>query len=276
MVSLKYISHAVALTMIIPMLLMASSRADSDTSSLSRNEINLDKILKINEHPDKPFSFVVLGDSRSNPDIFARIADLINSLEPDFVLHLGDIAINGLTSEFDEVMPIFDKVKSPLIAVIGNHDLSDGRNIKSNFYKYFGQCELTFDVHNIRFILADNSLGYLKKSQCKRIRKDLDTGGTRMLFMHAPPDGPYPKHNFEGGARELVDTITDTGCEYAFFSHIHGYDHRMIGKNCHAYITGGGGAELNGYGIAAEIHHVLLVTVSGNNINVRMIPLSKE
>jgi predicted phosphodiesterase len=276
MVSLKYISHAVALTMIIPMLLMASSRADSDTSSLSRNEINLDKILKINEHPDKPFRFVVLGDSRSNPDIFARIADLINSLEPDFVLHLGDIAINGLTSEFDEVMPIFDKLKSPLVAVIGNHDLSDGKNIKGNFYNYFGQCELTFDVHNIRFILADNALGYLKKSQCEKIREDLDTGGIRMLFMHAPPDGPYPKHNFEGGARELVDTIIDTSCEYAFFSHIHGYDHRMIGENCHAYITGGGGAELNGYGIAEEIHHVLLVTVSGNNINVRMIPLSKE
>jgi hypothetical protein len=79
-----------------------------------------------------------------------------------------------------------------------------------------------------------------------------------------------------GGAKELLDIIRQTGCEYAFFAHIHGYDKRTIEGKCTAYITGGGGAEINGYGISQEIFHVLYVTVKDREIEIKMVPLPKE
>ena len=161
---IRAVSHIV-LALLICLVFIPHLLADSDASTISRNQISLDRILKLHKKPYKPFSFVVLGDSRSNPDKFKKIAELSNSLKPDFVLHLGDIAIHGLSAEFDEVMPIFDMINAPLIAVIGNHDVSKGKNAKANFIEYFGQCDFTFDIQNIRFILEDNSLGYLKKSQ---------------------------------------------------------------------------------------------------------------
>lgn len=271
-----YKSSIIFLSVLICLTLMSSSYAETDKSTMSRNLVNLDKILELNKHPHKPYSFVVMGDSRSNPHRFKRIANLANSLEPDFIIHLGDIAIHGLNSEFDEVMPIFDSINAPLIAVIGNHDLTKEKPIRANFIKYFGKCDLTFDIQNVRFILEDNSLGYLKKSQNERIKADLDSNKIRMMFMHVPPMGPYPKHAFEGGSVEFIRNIKHTGCEYAFFAHIHGYDYRMIGERCHSYITGGAGAELNGHGFAQEIDHVLYVTVDGSSINVKMIPLNKK
>lgn len=250
--------------------------AEDSQRSVSRNEINLESILKLNDSDDVRFSFVVLGDSRSYPERFKKIARLINSLNPDFVIHLGDIAVNGKVTEFETAIEIIDSIKAPLIAVAGNHDISKTKPVKKNFLRFFGECEITFEINRIRFILVDNSYGYLKNSQIKRIESDLPFNGVRMIFMHAPPAGPYPEHNFEGGADKLVNAIMESGCEYAFFSHIHGYDFRMIGDKCNAFISGGGGAELSGRGIAREIHHVLHVTVEGRKIDVRMIPLRKE
>jgi predicted phosphodiesterase len=266
----------ILLSLILTLLAIPLSATASEKSTLSRNEIALEKILALNNRQDDSFRFVVMGDSRSFPAQLKKTAEVVNSLNPDFAIHLGDIAINGKSEEFNLVMPLFDSIKSPLIAVAGNHDRSKGKNSGANFMKYFGRCEFTFEVKNVRFVTVDNSPGVLKKPQNERIKADLKSDKVRMLFMHAPPSGVYPKHNFKGGAADLVSIIRQSECDYSFFGHIHGYDHRMIGDKCHAYITGGAGSELNDWGVARKkLYHVLLVEVNGRDVKVTTVPVPK-
>ena len=248
----------------------------SEASALriyGRNDANLEKILGIKNDPQKPLRFVVLGDTRSDMKTFSKIINLTNSLKPDFVIHTGDMVEKGGESEYSKIVPYFDRFESPLLTVPGNHDISRSKKPFKNFENYFGSCEMVFDLCGVRFILVDNSEGHLTKTQLNAIDKNLVSQNIRMLFMHVPPKPPWLDHTFQNGAKELVNIIKTTGCEYAFFGHVHGYDHRMIGEKCNGYITGGGGAELNGHGFAEEIYHVLLVTVDNGKVDVQMVPL---
>lgn len=257
-------------------LFMPTHNISAEEVQKSRNAKALDKILALEDSDKEVLRMVVLGDSRSFPERFKRIIHLINSLEPDFVLHLGDIVERGGAHEYDEIMPLFDMIKAPLIAVPGNHDCTRGKDGKANFRKYFGETNTTFDLRNYRFIMVDNSHGYLSRNQIGKIRDELEIDKTRFVMMHAPPLGPYQNHIFEGGAKEFVELLISSECEYAVFSHIHGYDYRMIGDKCHAFITGGGGAELNGWGEAKEIHHVMLYELSDTGVEWEMVPLEDQ
>jgi len=240
---------------------------------VGRNDHNLEIIQNLKCDSEKPLRFVVLGDTRSNMKIFSEIIELTNSLKPDFIIHVGDIIEKGEKTEYIKILPYFDRFESPLLVVPGNHEISKSTKTLKNFENYFGAREMSFELCGLRFILADNSGGYLSKTQLSAIEKNLKSDKIRMIFMHSPPNPPWPKHTFKNGAKELVNIIKTTGCEYAFFGHVHGYDHRMIGEKCHGYITGGGGAELSGGGFAKEIYHVLLVTVDKGKIEVKMVPL---
>ena len=240
------------------------------------NQKNLQKIAKIQCGKSHPLRFVVLGDSRSNPKIFSQIINLTNSLKPDFVIHTGDIVEKGEKSEFDKVRPLFNQFNAPILAVPGNHDFSFTTKKLNNFTNYFGKNEMIVDICGVRLIMLDNSKGILTRDQLSRLRNDLNTDDIRMIFMHVPPNPPWPQHTFLTGAKDLVNMIKETGCEYAFFGHVHGYDHKMIGEKCNAYITGGAGAELGGQGFAQEIYHVLLVTVDGKKVDVKMVPLEQK
>lgn len=262
--------------LILLFLVLAVNFSVSSSSAATqgkRNEKNLEKILEIPCNHETPLRFVVLGDTRSNPKTFAKIIELTNSLNPDFVIHNGDVVDNGEKKEYDRITPLFDKFKAPVIVVPGNHDITKSKKNLQNFENIFGFNENTFDVQCLRFILVDNSKAILTNNQLTKMENDLDSDKIRIVIMHAPPHPIWPDHNFKAGAERLVNIIKKTGCEYAFFGHIHGYDHRMIGDKCHAYITGGGGAELNGYGLAKEVNHVLLVTVMQRNVKVEMVPL---
>jgi len=240
------------------------------------NQKNLDKISKIRCDESRPLRFVVLGDSRSNPSKFKEIIDLANSLKPDFVIHTGDVVENGDKPEYDKLRPLFNRFNEPFLVIPGNHEINKVTKNLQNYISFFGKTGMLFDLCGVRFILLDNSKGYLTDEQLIRLKTDLKTDNVRMIFMHAPPATIWPEHTFKRNAKGLVDLIKQSGCEYAFFSHVHGYDHRMIGDKCNGYISGGAGAELSGYGFAQEKYHVLLVTVDGKKVNVKMVPLKEK
>ncbi|NOY60131.1 MAG: hypothetical protein GXO75_14545, partial [Calditrichaeota bacterium] len=62
-------------------------RSDNQSSSISTFKCALPK--------QSPLSFVVMGDSRSNPKIFGAISDEVNALNPDLILSVGDLVREG-------------------------------------------------------------------------------------------------------------------------------------------------------------------------------------
>ena len=69
---------------------------------------------------------ITYGDSRSNPEMHRKIAELVAKEAPDFVLHSGDIVGDGRKRElwkpqfFDPIKPYASEI--PLYPVLGNHE----------------------------------------------------------------------------------------------------------------------------------------------------------
>ena len=94
-----------------------------------------------------PIRFVVLTDSHYHPraekdygapkmltrsrEVLDAIPDAVNALEPDFVVHAGDLLCGGSSfnlpthlyeSSVDEVADVLASIKAPFYCVPGNHD----------------------------------------------------------------------------------------------------------------------------------------------------------
>jgi 3',5'-cyclic AMP phosphodiesterase CpdA len=65
-------------------------------------------------------------NKRSYRDSLKKLEQCVEEfrgLKPDFIIQLGDL-INGEFASYDAVLPICDKLPSPLYHVLGNHDLA--------------------------------------------------------------------------------------------------------------------------------------------------------
>lgn len=81
----------------------------------------------------KGMKIVQLSDIHSgsfaNKEAVARGIQLVNAQKPDLVLFTGDL-VNELSSEMDDYMDVFNKVKAPMgvYSTLGNHDYGDYYN----------------------------------------------------------------------------------------------------------------------------------------------------
>lgn len=81
----------------------------------------------------KGIKIVQLSDIHSgsfaNKEAVARGIQLVNAQKPDLVLFTGDL-VNELSSEMDDYMDVFSKVKAPMgvYSTLGNHDYGDYYN----------------------------------------------------------------------------------------------------------------------------------------------------
>lgn len=81
------------------------------------------------------FQFVVFGDTRTRHDLHRKIVDAVGKLEPDFVLHNGDLVADGYdTAQW----PVFFDIERELLRktvffpALGNHERNNAR-----FYEFF-------------------------------------------------------------------------------------------------------------------------------------------
>ncbi|MBC8259724.1 MAG: metallophosphoesterase [SAR324 cluster bacterium] len=179
------------------------------------------------------------------------VVDLLNKLEPDFVIHLGDLVhpIPALKIHQDAVKTacdIFAKLQAKLFAIPGNHDIGDKANgflpapvIDANshhvFEKKWGPLYQSFSNQNSHFICLDTPLmnsGLLReKEQKKWLENELSTAhidGLRIfVFTHYPllicdPEEPDHYDNIDDPARSwLLDLFNQNEVEAVFSGHVH-------------------------------------------------------
>lgn len=71
-------------------------------------------------------NFIALGDNRSHPDVWGRVAQAVAEAGPMFVLHTGDIVVHGLEDSlwdsqcFQPAERLFATI--PTLAAAGNHE----------------------------------------------------------------------------------------------------------------------------------------------------------
>ena len=186
------------------------------------------------------------------------VAHTINTHNPDFVIHLGDIVhpvphLPTYGSASKVAREIMGSLESPSYLVPGNHDVGDKNNPTvpsyiindeyiENFHRHHGPTYYSFDHSDVHFIvinsLALNSGLTEEAEQREWLEADLDKHRGRRIhvFSHYPPylhkpDEPSNYDNLDQPARRwLLDLIEEHKVEAFFAGHVHQFFYKRHGE----------------------------------------------
>ena len=198
------------------------------------------------------------GSGKTGKKVAGMYRDLIervNSMQPEFVIHLGDITHPGPVSpEYGEAARAFHKASEvfsmPYYLVPGNHDIGEkihpalpGIDEKisitthavSQFEKYFGRQYYSFNHGGCLFVIFNTMLlnsGLPEEQEQWGWLEQIfaDNAGSRIfLFAHYPlylssRDEPAHYDNIDEPARSrLIDLIKPCRVEAYYAGHVHNF-----------------------------------------------------
>ncbi|MEN8172903.1 MAG: metallophosphoesterase, partial [Chloroflexota bacterium] len=179
------------------------------------------------------------------------VVQCLNNLQPDFVIHLGDLVhpIPDLKIHEETVKKgrdLFSNIEAKFYALPGNHDIGDKPNAwlpapvvgdKSHliFEKYWGPTYQSFSTETCHFICLDTPImntGFdREKEQRSWLENELLVAKNKSLrifiFMHYPlficePDEPTHYDNIDFPARSwLLEKFSQYNVEAVFSGHVH-------------------------------------------------------
>ncbi len=120
-----------------------------------QNLKNYNKLLPEADEAFKPFRVALIADSHTYYDEFEKQVKYINSRNDfDFVIHLGDVTLSANAREYNWYSDIMNKIKVPVITIIGNHDcLGNGYSI---YNEMFGESNFFFRYRDVKFVMFDD------------------------------------------------------------------------------------------------------------------------
>lgn len=229
------------------------------------------------------FTFIVLGDSRDNDEVFRQTLKKVTAYNPLFILHNGDTVFTGTEGLFTRFLGMIQATTPdiPVFVVIGNHDLT--RKVKEPhsrdlFQRMIGPVHFTLDFPKLdmRIVAVDNAIYKLTPGELQYLDQQLEKGRkVNFAAMHIPPKTErWPKHSFSSGADRLMEILSRRNIAAAFFSHIHFYDEDTI-QGVKYMITGGAGAPLSLYPTTSgkALHHFIVVRVKNGAVTTKVIPV---
>jgi acid phosphatase type 7 len=260
--------------------------------------------------PDEPFTFIVLGDTRSSygdadggcGGSRPRIRDLILGEAPDFVLHTGDLVRGGNEAHYADFFACYRALLKHVVffPTVGNHEYfpRDSSAPIQHFVHYFRyprtearQTWYAFTYGNSRFIQfdADPVVHAPVRWLDEEIAAAEKDPAIEHIFIsfHAPP---YTSGYGPGGfaaprtiSREHIETHAASGKIRAVFTgHIHDYEH-LRKKGIDFVVSGGGGADLwrkrwdnsaRQFSLAfSGRHHYVRVKVTGGSVSFAAVDL---
>ncbi len=200
------------------------------------------------------FMFVAYGDTRSHPEVHAKIISEIVGLHPEFVLQSGDLVAQGKDpAQWAQFTKITEPLRAAHIAYYparGNHDVGPyypnfvsepfDSGDKANKLYY------AFTRHGSRFIMADSMQPYDPSSRQyawlagELARAQKSAVNTFVVFHEAPfsvgPHGPTPE-----AQQYLHPLFVKYQPRAVFCGHDHLY-YRTVRDGVTYIVTGGGGA----------------------------------
>ncbi|MFW5739947.1 MAG: metallophosphoesterase family protein [Myxococcota bacterium] len=233
----------------------------------------------------KPWSFVLYGDSRTDHAAHQSVAQAIDQVPGQFLLHTGDVVSRG---DDDEAWRRFFAIEAgllrdrPLFVTLGNHDMSGRwKRTREDYQRLFGRPSgrtyFSFRWGNVRFYVLD-TMDSFSGAQGEWFRKMLESNreeaGVEHRFVslhHGPfssgPHGPNERFIDDG----LLDALRDGGVELVMSGHDHLYERGEVGALKYI-VSGGAGAPL--YEASRperpskrlSVHHFVHVLVEGARV----------
>jgi hypothetical protein len=226
---------------------------------------------------DGSFRYLVMGDTRSNPDLWPTIWAHIERLDPKpaFVINTGDIVPNGDAREYlDYYIPPLLKTDIPCFVAIGNHDTGQG-NRATEFKYLFGEESLNyyFDYGDCRFIFLDNCTDNLPWEEvlelADRWLSETPDGYRKYVACHKPPTTvkKWAYHAMsDAQSKPFTDLMEKHSVDEVFLGHIHAYSTATL-NGVRYTVSGGGGAGLHDrYGPMGNVHHYVICDVTPSGV----------
>src|SRR5215211_5913114 len=247
------------------------------------------------EGEDSSFGFAVVGDSGSGGKGQSAVADLLRRLEPDLILHTGDVVYPaGQERHYDRrfFMPYRHLIKEvPVFPVLGNHDVrkGDGAAFLKNFHPPLGSPGSTkryysFDWGDAHFVALDSELHYDDKgSSVERqkafLERDLDATDKRLkiAFLHRSPYGSSKHGGDETVRADLEPLFARHRVNLVFAGHDHVYERTVPVEGVTYIVSGGGGKRLYSAGegrltaCSRSAHHAVLGRVEGGQLSLEAV-----
>lgn len=249
----------------------------------TENYLELVKRIQAHAPADAGFSFVALGDTRSNLDMARKVVGAAASEKPAFVLGNGDIVRRGRPEEYlAHHLRLVELIKPlPFITVPGNHEEGPNRDF-GPFIALFGAEQFSFDYGNARFVGINDSRWYgIGPSQLKYLETELSKPGVKYKFVafHVPPrdmsifvDSDEGR-GFRWNAQRLRTLMTAQHVNAVFMGHVHGFAQQTV-DGVKYIVTGGAGANLaERLPEEGRVHNYVVVKVSPETVQYEVVRL---
>lgn len=238
------------------------------------------------------FTFVAMGDSRSNPEIFKKIMEETITENPAFIISMGDLVEQG--GDYKQWHDFFFAVVKdvtcsvPLVSTLGDHE-ANGDN--GELFRYFLRKDepvdkqwFSFDYGNAHII----SLDYRHPEDKEMIDwfiKDITSSEKEwnIVMIHR---GAYNMggHRSEWGRGIWPELFSKYNVDLVFAGHSHIYERFLPVKekgadNAVTYITtGGAGAGLyqavpnrSVMAVTESVNHFVVVNIDKNKLEAKAV-----
>jgi predicted phosphodiesterase len=252
------------------------------------------------DHPERPFAFLVLGDSGSGGEAQRTIAERMLATPADFLLHTGDMVYpRGEPARFDETVfaPYAALLRSrALWPCLGNHDVRTGRGAgwRAAFHTPADnpagdEGYYSFRRGNARFVVLDSNTPAAPGTPQYRFVEDVlarDGAVWKFVTLHHT----LYSSGRHGGREDLRDVLVPLfdrhRVDVVFMGHDHDYERTRPlrggapvapGEGTVYVTTGGGGQALREVGRSAftahaeATHHFVRVAVEGPALRLEMV-----
>jgi predicted phosphodiesterase len=276
-------------------------------SGLSPGSTYYYRVIEIGESPemgrfrtapvgnDSHFTFAVFGDSGKGGKNQLAVAELLERLEPDLILHTGDVVYpRGEERHYERsfFVPYRQLIKEvPVFPSLGNHDVekNNGAVYLKNFHLPHNNQQnsgryYSFDWGNAHFVALDSELYHEDDSDSPEEQKAWLERGLRktrqpwkFVFLHR---GLYSSSN-HGGDEEIREDLEPIFVRHkvdvVFSGHDHDYERTVPIEGVIYVVTGGGGKDLYRAGrskwtaFSKKVHHAVLVRIDGERLSLEAI-----
>ena len=245
----------------------------------------------------RSFGFAVIGDSGDGSRSQMAVAGLLEKLNPDFILHTGDVVYpSGKERHYERrfFAPYRKTIKSvPVFPVLGNHDVAtrNGAAYLENFHPPKGGSSNTsryysFEWGSVHFTALDSELYHddasgTPEQQKAWLERDLAAaarGGSRkVVFLHRPLYSSSRHGGDRTIRRDLAPLFIRYGVDLVFSGHDHCYERTLPMEGVSYVVSGGGGKKLYPAGESVwtarsiSAHHVVVVRVEDGCLSLEAI-----
>lgn len=250
----------------------------ADTRPLPARDWNLRTLKRIKVPAGSSLTFAVLGDTRSNPEVFTQV---LKQMDQDhglaFAIDVGDLVESGSREAFGQFLTqVRQHLRLPLLTAIGNHDLDQQRR-DTLYRRIFGPDYYAFHFKDNYFIVvndvAPQGIGPRQWRWLEANLKKSQAYQTRLVLLHTPLFDPRGGENHhclpEELGRKLLALFRQYHVTHIFAGHIHSY----FSGNWDGVpytISAGAGAPLYGSDPAHFFHHYLKVTLKEGQVHIEV------